>query len=119
MGPLAHGGLALATSIASSVHTILLTKSLSKRGLQHTKEVIRSFARVFAASIFLLVGTYYAKVLTLHFVTDTTFLARLLQLGLPSIAWLVFVVIAAKLFKLDEIDFLLNALKRKLLRQRQ
>ncbi len=114
MGPLAHGGLALATSIASSVHTVLLTISLSKRGLQHTKEVIQSFIRVFIASIFLLFGTYYAKILTLHFVNGTTFFERVLQLGLPSLAWLVFVIVTAKLFKLDEIDFLLNTLKRKL-----
>jgi len=104
IGPLKHGGLALATSLSSIVHVVLLSVVLSRRGKHKFAPHFKSFLRVTAAALIIGALTKFASMGTNAVIIGNSFIDRLLQLGLPSIVWVITLIIVAKIGKVGEIE---------------
>ncbi|MCD6594700.1 murein biosynthesis integral membrane protein MurJ [bacterium] len=104
IGPLKHGGLALATSLASIVHTTLLLIFLNRKNKLAIKPQIMSFLRVLVASVIILIITKLSSIGVHSFIGEISFWQRAIQLGLPSIIWFIAVIAIAKILKISEIE---------------
>ena len=67
MGPLNHGGLALATSISALFNVIALTYCLRKRlGLLGGRKIFRSMLKMSIAACFMGIIIYYCNIFWFH-----------------------------------------------------
>ena len=117
-GPLSHGGIALAGSLAAGVNGVLLAWLLRRKlGPLWQGEVLRRFIR-FAIATVLMTGAVYGFIL----LWPPSGIERRLVLGLwVGCATVIGVVIylgSCKAMKVDELSGLLSALKRKLKRRK-
>ncbi|RKZ27135.1 murein biosynthesis integral membrane protein MurJ [bacterium] len=114
IGPLKHGGLALATSLASIIHTILLLIFLNRKGTLSIKPQIISFLRVFGASILIFAITKVSSIGVHSLIGEHSFWQRSIQLGVPAIVWFVVVLSIAKILKIPEIEQFLELFFQKM-----
>ncbi len=107
MGPLKHGGLALATSLAAAVNVLVLLHLLRKRmGRLEGRSILASFLRT-AASATVMAGVLYGLA---AFSTPGTPLVRLaVSLVLGTFAYFV----AARLFGCEELNHFTALLRRR------
>ncbi len=105
MGPLKSGGIALATSLSSTVSFFMLTLILRKRiGPLGLKRTMKSFIKILLSAlsmgvICLLVSNGLTKL-------DMSFPARLIQVSLAIISGLMTYLLISLFLKVEEVDFL-------------
>ncbi len=108
IGPLKHGGLALATSISSAVHTFLLTTFLRKKGVVEVREYAASFLRVAVVAVVVGLLTRGVSIWVNSIFPGRAFWMRAVQLFVPSVFWAVFVIAAGRIFNVPEINQFLH-----------
>ena len=119
MHAMGHGGLALATSIAATLHLTALTIFLRKRlnGLEGSR-ILHSLIRVCAASLVMTAVCYGTRVGMAQVVAVETkkgaALTVLVAMVLASMVYLGLI----KLLRVEEADFLWNMIKRKFNRRK-
>ncbi len=117
VGPLAHGGLALASSLASTIQVFILLRILHKRGALDFSDELRALARIAAASFVIFALTWaFAKATELA-IPQEGFAAKTAQLFIPSLLWALATVAVGRLGKVAEIDQFLQLLLLKLRRR--
>ncbi|MCD6417331.1 murein biosynthesis integral membrane protein MurJ, partial [bacterium] len=114
IGPMKHAGLALASSLASIVQVFFLIWWLHKRGVMNFADEMKFFSKVVFASAVLWVIVWFSLVITMKFVAGTSFIARTIQLIIPSIVWFVALISIAYVLKIDEVINYIRELLRKL-----
>ena len=111
MGPLKHGGLALATSLSALFNVIVLIHYLRKRlGLLGGKEILNSSIKMSIAAGVMGVMTYISKELWFKF-DDPIEIRIVILLACISIGMLVYALVSHML-KNKEWQFLLNLKKQ-------
>ncbi len=118
MGPLQHGGLALATSLAASLNITLLTKKLRKKiGRMDGKRIFRSLAKIIPASVAMgAIGWRVSKNAVWTGAGNTLFKAELL-LGTVA-ASAAFYLLVMWLMRSEELRFLVEVVRHRKERQR-
>ena len=112
MGPLQHGGLALATSISAIFNIALLIYCLRKRlGLMGGRKILRSMLKIFSASVAMGIITYYSRESFFN-VSDPLSTRLFVLTGCISAGILVYALIS-HLTKNEEWHFLLDLRKKK------
>ena len=112
MGPLQHGGLALATSIAALFNVALLIYYLRKRlGLMGGRKILRSTVKMFSASVAMGAITYLGRESFFH-VSDPITTRLFVLTGCISVGILVYALIS-HFTKNEEWHFLLDLRKKK------
>ena len=112
MGPLQHGGLALATSISAIFNVALLIYCLRKRlGLMGGRKILRSTLKMFSASVAMGAITYCSRESFFH-VGDPLSTRLLVLTGCISVGILVYALIS-HFTKNEEWHFLLDLRKKK------
>ena len=107
MGPLKHGGLALATSIAAMVNVFALLYFLKKRlGRIGGRAIIQSTVKLCIASFTMCVAVYYCNSI-LFDPTESIFFKAVELLTCITTGVLVFSM-SARLMKNEELTFLLS-----------
>jgi putative peptidoglycan lipid II flippase len=117
IGPLKHGGLALATSLSAIIQVFMLMSKLQKRGYFDTKSELISIFRLTALSTAVGVLTYLAYRGTLLFISGDDFASKTVILGIPSLVWAGGIVALAYIFKVSEIKQFLDLFVAKLVRK--
>lgn len=119
MGPLAHGGLALAFSLTGIINlAVLLYLLRRKMGSIDGKSIIISFSKTTLASLVMGAVAYQtafwlAKIVDIH-----TKVGQLTQVGVAMTLGGLLFLLLSYLFKMEEINLVFNLVKRKLARQR-
>jgi putative peptidoglycan lipid II flippase len=112
MGPLKHGGLALATSISALFNVALLIYCLRKRlGLMGGRKILRSTLKMFSASVAMGAITYFSRESFFH-VNDPLSIRLFVLAGCISVGILVYALIS-HFTKNEEWLFLLGLRKSK------
>lgn len=111
VGSLQHRGLALASSIANIFYLIFLIVLLSKKKLANIMSYVHVARKYIIFSTAVGFITYISGKLTILFLPGTTFLMRIIQLGIPSLIWLVTIIILAEIFEISEIKHILSKMK--------
>lgn len=113
MGPLQHGGLALATSLAAMLNIGLLTRRLRKKiGRMDGRRILRSLARTIPASAVMgVIGWRVSRDPVWGTAGDELYKSGLLCGGIA--ASVVFYIGAMWLLRSEELKFLWSMLKRK------
>ena len=112
MGPLEHGGLALATSISALFNVIALTYFLRKRlGLLGGRKILRSMLKMSIAACFMGIIIYYCNIFWFH-LNDALEIRLAFLLGCISLGILVYALISHFL-KNEEWLYLLKMRKNK------
>ena len=112
MGPLKHGGLALATSVSALFNVIALTYCLRKRlGLLGGRKILRSMLKMSAAAFTMGVVIYYCNIFWFH-LNDALEIRLTFLLCCISFGILVYALIS-HLLKNEEWLFLLEMRKNK------
>jgi len=112
--PMKHGGLALASSLASIVHTGLLFSVLHRRGVLTVKPYIISFLRVFISALVIMGITLLASSWVNSVFPGESFWLRTIQLGIPSVVWIIALIITGKLGKVPETEQFLDLFMEKM-----
>ncbi|MFX0560697.1 murein biosynthesis integral membrane protein MurJ [Tepidibacillus infernus] len=103
------GGLALATSISAIFGTILLFISLRKKiGSFGMRKITTSFIKILVASLLMGVIAKLSYITTTEFVTQN--LSLIVSIGIGAITYFLMIYI----MKIEEVDIIVNAIKRKL-----
>lgn len=114
IGPMEHSGLALATSIATTVTTVYLFYGLRKKiGPLGISEIIRCGAKSLVASVIMGLIVYFTYYSFIDDLIGNTFFELgllLLSIGIGAIAYL----IVLYLLKVDEITWFINLFKKRL-----
>lgn len=112
--PLGHGGLALAYSIAGLVNMVLLLYYLRKKiGHIDGREMLRSFAKTFAASIFMGIIVYFTVYLfELNFGVQSKVLQITEVLLGVGVGALVYIVLVSRM-KMEEASIAMGILMRR------
>lgn len=112
MGPLQHGGLALATSIAAMVNVFTLLYFLKKRlGRIEGRAIVKSTAKLCIASFVMCIVVYFCNNYLFNS-ADSSFLKSIELLMSITIGVLTFGLIS-RLMKNEELTFLLSMRKGK------
>jgi putative peptidoglycan lipid II flippase len=112
MGPLKHGGLALALSIASTLQICMLIFLLRKRlGGIRGKEVISSMARSFLSSLIMGICIYLLAFKALTGVLGGTALHLAAEVSIIICAGVVIYIISAKVFGSKELSSIISMLR--------
>jgi putative peptidoglycan lipid II flippase len=112
MGPLQHGGLALATSISALFNVALLIYYLRKRlGLMGGRKILRSTLKIFSASVAMGAITYFSRENFFH-VSDPLSTRLFVLTGCIFVGILVYALIS-HFTKNEEWRFLLDLRKKK------
>ena len=112
MGPLQHGGLALATSLSALFNVIVLTQCLRNRlGLLGGTRILKSTIKMSLAAIAMGILTYYCQELWFDF-NDPISVRLFILLACISLGILVYALIS-HISKSEEWEFLLNFRKNK------
>jgi putative peptidoglycan lipid II flippase len=115
MGPLKHGGLALATSLAALFNVSLLIYHLRKRlGLMGGRKILRSTVKMAAAAIAMGAVTFLTKESFFH-VSDPLSI-RLLTLSACISAGILVYALISHFTRNEEWRFLLDLRKKKQIR---
>ena len=110
MGPLKHGGLALATSISAIVNVFILVYYLKKRlGRIGGKKILESVGKLCAASLAMCIMVYYCNVF--WFNPSGPFFIKALQLLSCIVMGVLTFGIASRLMNNEELTFLLSMRK--------
>lgn len=119
MHAMGHGGLALATSIAATIHLVALTIFLRRRlhGLEG-RAVISSLAKVCLATLVMSCALYLLKMQAAHVIpVETRKGALLLVLAGMGLATVVYVGLV-RMLRVEEAEFVWGMIKRKFSRKR-
>lgn|SRR5574341_26843 len=113
MKPLAHGGLALATSLAATINIFLLTKKLRKKiGRMDGGRILRSLLKIIPASAVMgLIGWWISRDPVWGGVGNNLYKTGLLCGGM--IVSVVFYIFVMWLLKSEELAFLWGMVKRR------
>ena len=117
MGPLRHGGLALATSLASALNFTLLLWVLRKRvGRIDGRRILRSFGRIAVASAITSVPSIW---ISRHHVwgEPSAWMLKSLLLSSGIVVAVLSYVLVHRLLRSEEQDFLFHLLREKLFRR--
>ncbi len=107
MGPLKHGGLALATSIAALFNVVLLIHFLRKRlGLMGGRKILSSMIKLFIASAIMGIVVYFFN-LTLFDPTASLGI-KLMVLSAEIGIGVILYALLSRLFKNEELTFLVE-----------
>jgi len=111
--PLAHGGLALATSIAATLNISLLTIQLRKKiGRIDARRIVRSMVKIIPASLAIgVIGWWISSNPVWDHGGNTRY--KLELLGGSVIASICFYIIAMWIMKSEELEFIMGVVKRK------
>lgn len=116
VGYMAHAGLALATSIAGTVTCILLAYSLRRRlGHLDGQRLLRSVAKIAAASLLMGIAVSVAYGYTAAFFDTTIFVHQLLQVGGLIVLGGAVYFVSAALLRTEELTWLSRRVREKLL----
>ncbi|MBN1662896.1 MAG: murein biosynthesis integral membrane protein MurJ [Deltaproteobacteria bacterium] len=117
MGPLKHGGLALATSIASAVNVIMLTIILVRRiGTFFNREFYSSVFKVTAASFAMLASIGIVHVM-MPWNNEGAFEGRLIFLVVSIIVGMIVFTVSASVLRCPEMAAVAGIIKRRLKRK--
>jgi putative peptidoglycan lipid II flippase len=112
MGPLKHGGLALATSLAALFNVFLLIHFLRKRlGLIGGRKILRSTIKVSSAAIAMGFVTYFCREKFFH--ASDPFLSKLFALTACIFIGILVYALVSHFSKNEEWRFLLNFRNKK------
>jgi len=111
--PLAHGGLALATSLAATINMSLLTLYLRKKlGRIDGRRIVASLVKIVPASIAMgFIGWYFSRQQIWNAGGHIMLKAAFLLGGVACCG--LFYTIAMRLMKSEELEFLLGMVKRR------
>jgi putative peptidoglycan lipid II flippase len=111
--PLAHAGLALATSVAAMVNVGLLTMQLRKKiGRIDAKRILRSLLKIIPASLAMsIIGVWVSTSTVWDHRGNTLYKLELLGGGIA--ASLCFYIAAMRLMKSEELSFIWTTIRRK------
>jgi len=112
MGPLKHGGLALATSIAALFNVVLLIYLLRKRmGLIGGRKILSSVIKLFFVSGIMGIAIYYFNII--FFNPSAQLIIKLLILFANiSIGVLVYIALS-RIIQNQELSFLINLIRNR------
>jgi putative peptidoglycan lipid II flippase len=112
MGPLKHGGLALATSIAALFNVILLVYLLRKRmGLMGGRKILSSIIKLFFVSGIMGIAVYYFNII--FFNPNAQLIIKLLTLFANiSIGVLVYIVLS-RIIQNQELSFVIDLIRNR------
>jgi putative peptidoglycan lipid II flippase len=111
--PLAHGGLALATSLASMLNLGLLTVMLRKKiGRMDGRRILKSLLKIVPASIAMgAIGWWISRNPVWDMGRNTLFKSELLVSGM--VASVLFYITAMWILRSEELKFIWGMVKRK------
>lgn len=114
-----HGGLALATSFVATVYALILAVKLSKRlgglGISDSKEVL---FKIFAASGIMAVVTYFSYLQLIQVINQLESIGKLLVVVVPIIIGTAVYSILILLFKIPEVEYLVNLVKKRIFKSK-
>lgn len=114
---LAIGGIAFSTSLASILEMILLYKLLGKKFKRlRTKELMVSAVKSVIASFIMGGATFFAYKIVEGRIGYQGKLAQLINVGVPVVIGIVVYAGAAYILKMDEFDYVLDMVKKKVKR---
>ena len=114
MGPLKHGGLALALSIASSVQFVLLIVFLKKKtSVLNLRPVLISVSRSVVAASLMGLGVYYFHSKLLIAGQDTSLPGMVINLAALIVIGIIIYFGAARVLGCTEIASIMGMLSRK------
>jgi putative peptidoglycan lipid II flippase len=115
MWPLKQGGLALATSIASTLNWALLLYILRRRvGLLGLKKVANSFIRIAAASAVMGIGCYFFNSWYVSHIGITSFIHKLVYIGIVIVVSVSSFIASAFMFRVHELKDIWEIVRSKL-----
>jgi putative peptidoglycan lipid II flippase len=115
MIPLRQGGLALASSLSSTLNLALLWILLEKRiGGLDRKTLSAAAAKIFLLSGLMGVCVYLLHALCGRWVNEAAIWGRLIDVSVPLVGGVVFYLAAASLMKLEEANQKFSLLRRRL-----
>jgi len=118
IGPLAHGGLALAFSLTGTINMVILLIILRKKiGNIDGKNILVSFAKVLLAALVMGGISYQTAEWVGSLVDLHSKLGQLIQVGLAVTAGTGVFLILAYFLRLEELTMVLNLLRKKVIRQ--
>ena len=107
---MAHGGLALATSIAALVNFALLLVFLARKhrevAILKSKSKVLKICVAAAAAVAAAYGTHC-------FISTAVFMPRILYLGIAVLAACVIYILLLAVFKIDELKLIKGLISRK------
>ena len=107
MGPLKHGGLALATSIAALFNVILLIHLLRKRlGLMEGRKILSSTIKLSFASGFMAIAVYIFNGIFLD--PAAALMSKLLVISADIGIGVILYVFISRLIQNEELSFLIK-----------
>ena len=112
MGPLKHGGLALATSIAALFNVILLIHLLRKRiGLMGGRKILSSVIKLFFVSGVMGITVYYFN--AVFFDPDSQLILKLLILSADIAIGVLVYTVLSRIIQNEELSFLIELTRRR------
>jgi len=112
MGPLKHGGLALATSIAALFNVILLIHLLRKRiGLMGGRKILLSVIKLFFVSGVMGITVYYFN--AAFFDPDSQLILKLLILSADIAIGVLVYTVLSRIIQNEELSFLIELTRRR------
>jgi len=119
IGPLGHGGLALAYSLAGIINMLVLLYVLKlKLGRLDGKKMFKSFLQTLAISSLMGLTAYYTSVLLGTLLDTASKLAQLIQVGSSVGAGVAVFVLLALVLKMEEAELAKSMLLRRLLKKK-
>ena len=114
MGPLKHGGLALALTLSSAINFVLLVYLLKKKiSSWRFSPIAASASRVILASVIMGLGIYYLNYLFFPDNPDEGIFDLLIQVILLVLSGVIFYLAAAFLFRCRELNAFLRLIKKR------
>jgi putative peptidoglycan lipid II flippase len=112
MGPLKHGGLALATSIAAIFNVVLLIHLLRKRiGLMGGRKILTSVIRLFFLSAIMGITVYYLN--TTFFDPSYQLIIKFLILSANITIGILLYVFLSRIIQNEELSFLIDLIRNR------
>ena len=114
MGPLKHGGLALALSMSSSINFILLVLLLKRKILSwNLTPIAVSVSKVIVSAAVMGFGIYYLKGLLFPDNPDQGIFNLIIQVGVLVVSGVIIYLMAALLFRCRELNALLGLIRKR------
>ena len=112
MGPLKHGGLALATSIAALFNVILLIHFLRKKlGLMGGRKILLSTIKLVFAAVVMAIGVYFFNMT--FFNSAGTLISKLLILSADIGIGVLIYSMLSRIIQNEELSFLLELARKR------
>lgn len=114
MGPLKHGGLALALTLSSTINFVLLVFLLKKKiSSWKLTPIAVSLLKVILSGTIMGVGIYYLKLLLFPDNPDQGTIDLMMQVAVLVISGIVIYLIAALMFRCRELNTFLGLIKKR------